>query len=85
MKVQEELMRQKIDPQLGIDLEQGAVAWEALVNSLASGNNVTEAKEDANSAVAAFYAANPLIKANGKAQVIFTVKGNPNARTNSIN
>lgn len=68
-----------IDPQLGVDLEQGAIAWEALANSLALGKNVSQANDDANQAVAAFYAANPGIKANGRAQVIFKVVGNLNA------
>lgn len=57
-----------------IDLKQGAIAWEALVKSLAAGNNIQKATDDANTAVANFYGSNP----RDNAQVIFKVEGNPN-------
>jgi hypothetical protein len=38
-----------------IDLQQSAVAWETLVNSLADGKSVKEAVKNANDAIAAFY------------------------------
>jgi len=64
-----------------IDLQQGAVAWEKLVNSLAAGSTVQKAVDDANSAVDSFYKTITSWP-NGQrlAQVKFKVFGDPNVR-----
>ncbi len=65
-----------------IDPQQSAVAWETLVNSLAVGKTVDEAKNDANAAAATFYGSITSWP-NGQplAQVIYTVIGDSNFRT----
>jgi len=61
-----------------IDLEQGAIAWEAIVNGLAAGDTVQEAVTQANTAVANFYATINVWPSGKLAQVIFEVLGNQN-------
>jgi hypothetical protein len=62
-----------------IDLVQGAVAWETLVTSLASGRTVDQAKTDANNAIAALYGQLTWPPNQQLAQVVFKVVGNSNA------
>ncbi|MGB2591879.1 MAG: hypothetical protein WAJ96_14595 [Candidatus Acidiferrum sp.] len=57
-----------------VDLEQGAIGWEALVQSLAAGNTVQTAVNAANSAIATYYATS----SKSLAQVVLMVYGNPN-------
>lgn len=64
-----------------IDIQQGAVAWEKLVNSLAAGKTVQQAVDDANAAVASFYGTITSWPSGQLAQVIFKVFGDPNVRT----
>jgi Glucodextranase, domain B/IPT/TIG domain/Bacterial Ig-like domain (group 2)/Kelch motif/Galactose oxidase, central domain len=58
----------------GVDLEQGAVGWEALVKSLAAGNTAQTAVNAANSAIATYYATS----SKTLAQVVLMVFGNGN-------
>jgi len=58
-----------------IDLQQGAVAWEALVNTLAAGNTVQKAVDDANAAVGSFYRTITSWPIGRLAQVKFKVVG----------
>src|SRR5262249_38761075 len=62
-----------------VDLQQGAIAWEAIVKSLADGKTVEVAKNDANHAVDSFYGGITSWPNGRLAQVIFKVVGNPNA------
>jgi Transposase IS200 like len=62
-----------------IDLQQGAIGWEAFVTSLASGGTVEEAKNAANDAIALKYPTFVWPADSVKlAQVVFTVVGNHN-------
>ena len=66
-----------------IDIQQGAVGWVRLVNSLAAGKTVAQAVDDANQAIDAFY--QTLVWPPDfprLAQVKFRVIGNRNVCTN---
>ena len=66
-----------------IDIEQGAVAYETLMNSLAAGKTVQRAVDEANAALANFYPTEVFPTGFPKlAQVIFKVVGNPNVCIN---
>jgi hypothetical protein len=61
-----------------VDIQQGAVAWEKLVTSLAAGNTVGQATKDANDAVDQFYGTITSWPNGRLAQVVFKVVGNSN-------
>ena len=63
-----------IDPQK-IGLDQGVVAWETLVSSLASGDAIQTAVDHANQAVAAYYNGLPVTSRNNNPQAIWTPIG----------
>lgn len=77
-------VNQGLDVSVGaIDIEQGAVAYQTLMNSLAAGKTVQRAVDEANAAVASFYPTEVFPAGFPKlAQVIFKVVGNPNVCIN---
>lgn len=76
---------QGLDVSVGaIDILQGAVAYQTLMNSIAAGKTVQRAVDEANAAAATFYQT-PEVFPPGfpkLAQVVFKVVGNPNVCIN---
>ena len=65
-------------PPQDVDLVQGTVAWETLINSLAGGGTVQNAVNSANTAIANLYPSLRYPVGQTLPQVVFTVIGNQN-------